>query len=270
MTFSIEEFKGAVSGGFAKPSKYKATIFFYKLMYFSAQRLSILCETAQLPSRTFRTESEFMYGVARKMPLHMTYDDFSLGFICTRDMPERYFFDKWTSFICNPTSNYMHYYDDYKSNIQIETFNDDGTTSYTMLIEEAYPISINMQPLGYGESDSYLKLTIDFAYKKWRNNREIAEGDSMNQGYQFQPHIQPVADSKVLSGEWKAPDTLTSQQDGSWNDLSKNPWGDIFSKDSVPEGTSVDLKNSADLSTGTLNETTNPIPNIQSFTDIKL
>lgn len=247
MSFSIENFKNATAGGLAKPSKYRATIFFAKLNMFATDRLSILCESAVLPSRSFRTESEYLYGISRKIPLGVTYDDFSLGFICTRGMPERYLFDRWTSFISNPTSYYMHYFDDYKANIQVECFNDDGTTSYTILIEEAYPLNVNLQQLSYSETDSYLKLQIDFAYTKWRNNREVAEGDQMQQGYLFQPHIQPVANNNVLSSEWSAPDTLNPQQTGDWNDLSSNPWYDVFTGDNVQTPVGNSLQNSADV-----------------------
>lgn len=255
MAFGIEEFKATLWSGLQKPSKYKVSIHFLRLNYFISENLSLLCESAVLPSRSFRTESEFMFGVARKMPLHAVYDDLSLTFICTGNMTERKFFDKWQSYICNPTSNFMHYYDDYKANMSIATFNDTYENTYTIQIEEAYPISVNVQPLSYGDTDSYLKLTVDFAYKKWRNAQEVLEGDALNQGHSFPSHITPATSSVTVSDGWKAPDQLSNQRD----DITINPFAGLFGSEPTgnPNAVSsggivpgIDLSNSADVVTG--------------------
>lgn len=221
MGFSIKEFKAATDSGIARPNLYQATIDFGPLNNFGRKQLRILCESAELPGRRFDTTPELTYGVARKMPFGTAYDDMSLTFICTNRMEERYWFDRWMSFVCNPTSNYMHYYDNYKATITVELFSSTGgRPKYTVYVEEAYPISVLPQQLSYGDENNYLKLTVDFAYRRWRNDAEIESANRMIQenggrGHKFNPRITGGNSSNQFTGEYRAPrgNGITQQTD---------------------------------------------------------
>lgn len=138
----------------------------------AAFALNILNEEASLPGRQFATTDHTMYGTRVKMPYGVVYDDLTLTFICSNNMLERYYFDEWQRCVSDPTNNYFNYYDDYVSDIQIMKLRPDGTSNglptYLMTIEEAYPIAIQTQELSYS-SDSYMKLSVQFAYRRWRN-----------------------------------------------------------------------------------------------------
>lgn len=273
MSFSINQFRANFWQGIQRPNRYEVIISFLRANWTISNHLSFACETAQLPSRTFRTENEFLYGVSRKVPINLTYDDFSLGFICSSDMKEKKFFDRWTSFIQDPTSNYMHYYDEYAANIEVRTFDEAGNISYVIFVEEAYPISMPVIPLSYAEKGTYMKLSVDFAYRKWRNLDEKIRGDSLNQGYEFTPTIVPVQESQTLTGDWVAPQNLDSQQGEGWNhNVTTNPFEGVFSEAEVEEifqglqnnfdENALNLQDSADNIVSTESETEIPLGNI--------
>jgi hypothetical protein len=257
MSFSLNRFRASFYNGIQRPNRYEVTISFLRANWQISNHLSFACATASLPSRSFRTEQEFLYGVARKVPINLTYDDFSLGFICSADMKEKKFFDRWTSYIQDPTSNYMHYYDEYAAVIQVQTFDESGRPSYGIYVEEAYPVGITPIPLAYSEKGSYMQLNVDFAYRKWRNEDEKRRGDALNQGYEFSPHITPVEESHVLTGDWVAPQNLDSQQGDGWNhNVPSHPFEGIWSDNEVAEqfdkfqqkfdNISLDLKDSVE------------------------
>ena len=118
----------------------------------------------------------------------------------------------------------MHYYDEYKSNIVVETLTSTGKIGYVTYIEEAYPVAVLPQQLSYGD-DGYLRLTVDFSYKRWRNQDEVDAGNKMNKGHNIQQHVTPTT-GPSFEGEWRAPDQLNSQNDSAanWSNLSRDPW----------------------------------------------
>lgn len=144
--------------------------------------LHTMCYNAELPGKDFVTKPFTMYGVPRKMPSHINFTDFfSLDFYCTGWMRERIFFDKWQSFIANPTNFYFEYFDKYKADIDITTFTDDGVPNYAIRVEEAYPVMVLSQPLSYQKAD-VLTLSVKFAYRRWRNMTDVYNEGTVSNG----------------------------------------------------------------------------------------
>jgi len=139
----------------------------------SAQ-VSLMAETASIPGKQIATTPFTMYGSTMKMPYGTLYDDFNVGFICTKSMVERTFFDVWMNYIHNPHNNYMNYFDDYCSTIVVVKLNDsvgaDVSSAANLLsvwqLQECFPIAIAAQELSYASED-YLRLNIQFAYRKY-------------------------------------------------------------------------------------------------------
>ena len=131
--------------------------------------LSVLCENVQLPGRSFATTPQMIYGVSRKMPYGVLYDDLNMTFICTDSMKERIFFETWQSAISSPTNNYFRYYNDYIGEFHIIKLDKSNSTAHFVVCEEAWPMTIQPQELSYSDTDSYLKLGVSFAYRRWLN-----------------------------------------------------------------------------------------------------
>ena len=183
MAFRVTEIMQAVRYGISRPNQYQVTIIpKIGIPNLFSRELTILCQSAELPGRSMAVTPQTIYGVQRKMPYGVIYDDLNLSFICTGVMQERVFFDRWQSFITDPTNNYFNYYDDYVADIDIFKFNEAGQAWYYQRVEEAYPLSVQTQSLESGDENGYLILDVTFAYRRWRSAEEIYKGRFVNNG----------------------------------------------------------------------------------------
>ena len=67
----------------------------------SARNLSLRCESAEMPGRTFATTEKKMGSApVEKFPYHTTYNETTLTFIVSDDMKEKIFFDACIIVIC--------------------------------------------------------------------------------------------------------------------------------------------------------------------------
>ena len=148
-------------------------------------------DTAEIPGRTMSTAEYRTYGPIRKIPYGSTYTDTTIGIICSRDLSEKVYFEKWQNKIHNnipelpPGSTAgailygraghynLGFYDDYKSTVVLVTFDEMQNKTSEHTFQEAYPIGIAPIGLSWG-ADEIMKLNITFAYRdyKFDNNFE--------------------------------------------------------------------------------------------------
>jgi hypothetical protein len=128
--------------------------------------LSLRCEAAQLPGRTFSTTEQRTYGPIEKYPYLTTFTDLDLTFIVDDDMNQKQFFDNWLEFINPLNTNNYKYKTDYVTDILINQYSVTDELTYSARLIEAYPISINQLDLDWN-SEGYHKLTVTFAYTRW-------------------------------------------------------------------------------------------------------
>lgn len=153
-----------------------------------AANLAIMAHSVSIPGRAFQTQDATMFGTTRKMPYAVMYDSIKITFLCTNSMFERTFFDAWHQFIISPSSQYIEYYDNYKSDIIIKKLKGSGIVDSllafepptvdpplaelgsvlsTYRIEEAYPYRIGAQELSSEDNGTILKLDVEFYYRRW-------------------------------------------------------------------------------------------------------
>ena len=132
--------------------------------------LSLQCESAELPGRTFATTDVKIYGPTFKVPYQTQYGDTSLTFLCTNDFYERKLFDKWMETIHPSDTNNLRYARGEKSrfltDIKIIQYDDFIKQIYAVQLIDAFPIGIAPQPLSWGE-DGFHRLSIQFAYQRY-------------------------------------------------------------------------------------------------------
>ena len=141
----------------------------------SARSLIYRCETAQFPGRTFATTEQKTYGPIEKFPYLNTYNDLDLTFIVDDDMSQKVFFDAWMSYINPLYNNNYRYKGDYATTLVVNQYDVSGEKTYSINLNEAFPISMNQMDLNWGD-DSYHKLSVTFAYTYWQNNSLQALG----------------------------------------------------------------------------------------------
>jgi len=189
MAGSIAEFKASFRTELARPSKFDVFIPIPVGLapYLTVSRaLNYRCESTDLPGRAIATTTQKIYGPEEKFPYQTTYNDINLTFICTDKMEEKNFFDAWLEYI-NPSVTFnFKYKEKYAVNLRINQYDVRNRVSYSVDLVEAFPIGINELPLDWS-SDGYHKLTVTFAYTKWRNNSVQALAMQLLETGQIQP-----------------------------------------------------------------------------------
>lgn len=172
MSGSIAEFKASFRTELARPNKFDVFIPIPVGLapYLTITRaLNYRCESTDLPGRAIATTTQKIYGPEEKFPYQTTYNDINLTFICTDKMEEKNFFDAWLEYINPSVSFNFKFKEKYAVNLRINQYDVRNKVSYSVDLIEAFPIGINELPLDWS-SDGYHKLTVTFAYTKWRNN----------------------------------------------------------------------------------------------------
>jgi hypothetical protein len=133
--------------------------------------LSLQCEAAELPGRTFQTADVKIYGPIFKVPYQTMYADTTLTFVCTNDFFERKLFDRWMEAIMPSDTNNLRFPKGnstrYMTNIKIIQYDDFIKQIYAVELLDAFPIGVAPQSLSWSE-DGFHRLSIQFAYQKYR------------------------------------------------------------------------------------------------------
>jgi hypothetical protein len=132
--------------------------------------LTLRCESAQLPSRTFATaDQKIGSNPITRYAYQSNYNESEMTFIVSDDMSEKVFFDAWMEYI-NPTLTFdFSYKNDYISTLTINQYGVDNKLTYSINLIDAFPIAVNQLDLDWS-NEGHHKLTVVFAYRYWQNN----------------------------------------------------------------------------------------------------
>jgi len=188
MTFSVETFRAKLEsgGGPAYGDRYHVAfnapmgVEFEASTYIKTEgvtsitnRLSWLCDTINIPSRSLTTTEFRTYGLPVKRPYGSVYTESQMEFLCTRNMGEKKFFDAWINYIFNNNSYDIAYYKNYTTDIDIYHFDrsvsdasDLDKSTYHIKLEEAYPTLVGEVSMNHTATE-ILKIPITFTYKKY-------------------------------------------------------------------------------------------------------
>jgi hypothetical protein len=151
------------------------------------RNISMRCEAAELPSRSFSTVDHKIYGPVHPHPIQTTYSKLNLTFLCSDDMSEKFIFDAWMNYMSNasffpfpssagqvidlfktggrPVVNYdFEYKNNYESLIVVTQYGMHGEPTLYSALFHAFPISVNELGLNWRNTDDIHKLTVTFAY----------------------------------------------------------------------------------------------------------
>jgi hypothetical protein len=184
MAANISNFIGSFNTELARPNRFMVNIPapIPLLPYLATSKLlSLRCETAQLPSRTFATaDQKFGSNPIEKHAYHSNYNESEMSFIVSGDMKEKIFFDMWMEYI-NPTRSFdFSYRNDYISTLTVTQYDLSDKLTYSINLIDAFPVSVNQLDLDWS-NDGHHKLTVVFAYRYWLNNSIQQLGSSILQ-----------------------------------------------------------------------------------------
>jgi hypothetical protein len=132
-------------------------------------QLSMMCNTASLPGKSFATVKQTLSILPNKLPYQAQYDDITFTFTSSSDLRERKYFEVWMNAIINDGNGTINFYDEYISSINIYQLNDKGNKTYAVKLYEAYPIHISNIDYSYATTNSLINMSVTFTYKYWKN-----------------------------------------------------------------------------------------------------
>jgi len=179
----LEEFIAEVrKDGLAKPNLFKVQIIFPSGIYNNvtkdffefqginqrdAFRVSLFCETTELPGKAVVSTPIKTHGPPVKIPYNIQLEDVPMVFYVGEDMKEKRFFDAWQSMIGNPNTGDMNYFDEYTTTVRLTQLTENGEDAYTLELKNAYPIVMSPLTLSMADGNNIHRLPIVFAYRKW-------------------------------------------------------------------------------------------------------
>jgi hypothetical protein len=197
---ALSEFLSSFTTDLARPSRFIVNINIPRLIsgpgsgsYSARQQLSLRCENANLPGRTFATMEQKNYGPVQKYPYLTTYSDMDLTFIVAGNMGERYLFDDWINTINSTYTNNFYYKSEYATSILINQLDVSNKITYCVELINAYPISMNQLDLDWS-TDGYHKLVVTFAYDYWERVSRVQYPDSVTFASSAQDLRQTISD----------------------------------------------------------------------------
>ena len=136
------------------------------------EHLTMLCDTATLPTKSLATFEKTIYGPVKAMPYRMTFTEASMSFIMTDGMNEKKYFDAWQNKIVDEKSGNLGFFDDYVCDINIKKFGRDAgsignTPTYEVTLFDAWPSIVSEIQLSHSGGTEAMKLPVTFQFKKW-------------------------------------------------------------------------------------------------------
>ena len=174
MAYGINDLKSLLieQKGLASANQYKVLLPVLPNVAITSQQLNILCKSASLPGRQIMTNERVVGALGEKMAYGYAVDDVSLTFHVTNTFDLKKYFDAWQNLIFNQDTyelNFKKGADGYGKTVEIQQFtkNDSGRPNYTVVLEDAFPTTVNAVELN-NELDGLIELNVQLSYTNWR------------------------------------------------------------------------------------------------------
>jgi len=126
--------------------------------------LTLLCESASLPSRSLTTSDFQFTGKHREKRVQGYSDaDVSFSFLVTNDFYIKRMVDDWQEAIVNSETNSLGYKDDYTCDVVIQQLNQENEVVYGAVLKDAFPSSVGaMQLTSAAGGESKVEITMSY------------------------------------------------------------------------------------------------------------
>jgi len=173
--FSLEAFVAyAKTTGFAKQNKFEVDITLppgLSNSSFATESIlsSLYCEGTSFPVLNITTKQLKAQGPVHQRPVGMDFGGEGIGFtfVLDQDMRLKAFFDAWFFKVVNPYSSEISYKNAYLSSLVVKQLNELDNVVYSVKLIDAFPRSLNILEVNQGSVNTFHKLTVNFAFRKW-------------------------------------------------------------------------------------------------------
>lgn len=150
----------------------------------AASLLKMRVEQVKIPGVALLTADVERYGVGptQKMPWSAAFVDTSFTFLADKNGSLWNFWYQWmlatvnfsgtenntaAGAAINDNATYLvAYKDDIVGQVHVTMYNQNGAAAQTILLSDAYPVSMNDVQVGWGEEDALLRVTIGLTFKE--------------------------------------------------------------------------------------------------------
>lgn len=130
--------------------------------------LSVRCDSATIPGRSFATTPYRLYGPARNMPYEQIYSgEINLSMILSSDLRERVFFESWMTVISSNNNYKMSFYDDYTTTVEVCVLNRKDACLFKVNLLETYPKALGEIQVGYDKDNEFMKQDVTISFRKY-------------------------------------------------------------------------------------------------------
>lgn len=176
MLFSLENFKTEVARrNLARPTRFEALVPVPPALssVFTAQEnrlVSLFCESTAFPPQIIGVRQQRIYGPLYPRPFGVEYggEGLPMSFYLDQQMDVKAFFDAWITKIVDPKQYFVYYPKEYSVNITLYQLNERNSSTYSVIIENAFPRSITLVELNHGNQNQISRLNVVFAFRRWK------------------------------------------------------------------------------------------------------
>jgi len=174
MSSSLSNFKTRISEnlGLARLNRFRVTFAGIPGWDGNVSDLSLLCDSAILPTRTISTTEYSLHRHTIKVPTGYTENDISITFNLTQNYLAKKALDAWMNSIID-IENYRLKYDiDYRRDITVEQLDTSDNVVYSITAYDAFPTEIEDIEFT-NDSEEIAQITATFSYSRFEINNAL-------------------------------------------------------------------------------------------------
>jgi len=166
MAFSLQEIKGSLRKGVAFTSHYEVDV--------GSSDINLKAIAVSAPGRSVAATPSGVYGAIQEVGYSSIFAPISITVMSSPDHSERKFFSEWqdrivgshrvTGGFASESAFNVGYYNDYVRTVMIYQYDDRGTKTNTINLQQAYPRTVGELSYNYSTKE-ILTFTVTMQYR---------------------------------------------------------------------------------------------------------
>jgi len=205
---SISEFQASLerSDGLARANKFEVRIIAPKEHPGGTDTriLNLYCNSITMPGHDLKQQTlQFASEPATEIVTHHSFaGNIMATFYLDAGLETKAWFDKWQEMAINPVTHKAKYYSEY-ADATMEIYQRNGQDgvagrTYGVKCEEVYPATVSPIEYSYDSTDTIQLLTVEFAYRKWREIDDLTSGTTVSRESALPDIIEQLPGNGVL------------------------------------------------------------------------
>ena len=161
------------------------------------------CSGVTMPGHNLEQQTQRLgSGPAREIVQgHRYAGNISATFYLDANLYTKSWFDAWQELTFNPDTHKAKYYDQYCGEMEIYQLGADGERTYGIKCDSVYPATIGGIEYAAESTDMLSLLTVEFAYRKWTDVRDLKSGTTYQNNEEFLGYSREKLPGNGVAGE---------------------------------------------------------------------